>query len=48
VVKSAQHFHAAFSKIAKHVLYVAAPGTATVDLNALPYRNIRRPKWPLA
>jgi microcystin degradation protein MlrC len=48
VVKSAQHFHAAFSKIAKHVLYVAAPGTATVDLNTLPYRKIRRPKWPIA
>jgi len=48
VVKSAQHFQAAFSKITNHVVYVAAPGTATVDLNALPYRKIRRPKWPLA
>ena len=47
VVKSAQHFQAAFSKITNHVVYVAAPGTATVDLNALPYRKIRRPKWPL-
>ena len=47
VVKSAQHFYAAFSAIAKHVIYVAAPGAATPDLSSLPYHKIRRPKWPL-
>ncbi|MFO1329164.1 MAG: M81 family metallopeptidase [Rubrivivax sp.] len=47
VVKSAQHFHAAFSKVAKHVLYVGAPGAATPFLHTLPYRKIRRPMWPL-
>ena len=47
VVKSSQHFHAAFSKVAKHIIYVGAPGAVTLDLNALPYRKIRRPKWPL-
>ena len=46
-MKSSQHFHAAFSKVAKHVIYVGAPGAVTLDLNALPYRKIRRPKWPL-
>ena len=47
VVKSSQHFYASFSKIAKHVIYVDAPGTVTTDLKSLPYRKIRRPKWPL-
>ncbi len=48
VVKSSQHFYASFSKVARHVVYVAAPGAVTADLNTLPYRKIRRPKWPLA
>jgi microcystin degradation protein MlrC len=29
------------------VIYVAAPGTVASDLRTLPYRRIRRPKWPL-
>jgi microcystin degradation protein MlrC len=47
VVKSSQHFQAAFSKVAKHVIYVGAPGAVTLDLRTLPYRKIRRPKWPI-
>jgi microcystin degradation protein MlrC len=47
VVKSSQHFYAAFSKVAKHVIYVGAPGAVTSDLKTLPYRKIRRPKWPI-
>lgn len=47
VVKSSQHFYASFSKLAKKVIYVAAPGAVTVDLTTLPYRKIRRPKWPI-
>jgi microcystin degradation protein MlrC len=47
VVKSAQHFHASFSKIASRVIYVGAPGAATPHTATLPYRNIRRPRWPL-
>ncbi|MGA2551629.1 MAG: M81 family metallopeptidase [Burkholderiaceae bacterium] len=47
VVKSSQHFYASFSKVAKHVIYASAPGAVTVDLATLPYRRIRRPKWPL-
>lgn len=47
VVKSAQHFHASFSKIAKKVIYVGAPGAATPHTATLPYRRIRRPIWPL-
>ncbi|MDQ6640462.1 MAG: M81 family metallopeptidase [Pseudomonadota bacterium] len=47
VVKSSQHFYASFSKVAKHVIYVGAPGVVTIDLNTLPYQKVRRPKWPL-
>ena len=47
VVKSSQHFYASFSQVAKHVIYAAAPGSVTLDLDALPYRKARLPKWPL-
>jgi microcystin degradation protein MlrC len=47
VVKSAQHFHASFAKLASKVLYVGAPGAATPHTPTLPYKNIRRPRWPL-
>ena len=47
VVKSSQHFYASFSKVAKHVIYCGAPGAVTLDLTTLPYRKVRRPKWPL-
>lgn len=47
VVKSSQHFYASYSKLAKQVIYAGAPGSVTHDLTTLPYRHIRRPKWPL-
>jgi microcystin degradation protein MlrC len=47
VVKSSQHFYASFSKVARHVIYAGAPGAVTLDLATLPYRKVRRPKWPL-
>jgi microcystin degradation protein MlrC len=47
VVKSSQHFYASYSKVAKRVLYASAPGVVTGDLRSLPYRRIKRPKWPL-
>ncbi|MBP6851746.1 MAG: M81 family metallopeptidase [Rhodoferax sp.] len=47
VVKSSQHFYASFSQVARHVIYTGAPGTVTADLASLPYRKIRRPKWPI-
>ena len=47
VVKSSQHFYASFSKIAKAVIYIDAPGSVTQDLNSLPYRKVPRPRWPL-
>ena len=47
VVKSSQHFYAAYAKVARHVIYASAPGVVTGDLKSLPYRKIQRPKWPL-
>jgi microcystin degradation protein MlrC len=47
VVKSSQHFQAAFGPIASRVVYAAAPGAVTSDLARLPYRRRPRPLWPL-
>jgi microcystin degradation protein MlrC len=47
VVKSSQHFHAAFAPIARKVLYSAAPGVVSSDLRQLPYRKASRALWPL-
>lgn len=47
IVKSSQHFRAAFADIAGDVVYVRAPGVVTEDLSTLPYREINRPKWPI-
>jgi microcystin degradation protein MlrC len=47
VVKSSQHFYASFSTVAKKVIYVGAPGAVTLDLKTLPYKKIKRPKWPI-
>lgn len=47
VVKSAQHFHAAFAPIARAIVYVGAPGAASPDLDTLGFRRLQRPKWPL-
>ena len=47
VVKSSQHFKAAFAPLAVQVLYASAPGSVTPDLRLLDYRHIQRPKWPI-
>jgi microcystin degradation protein MlrC len=46
-VKSAQHFRAAFAPIAAEIIMVEAPGVVARDITTLPYRKIKRPKWPL-
>jgi microcystin degradation protein MlrC len=46
-VKSAQHFRAAFAPIAADIIMVEAPGVVARDITTLPYRKIKRPKWPL-
>ena len=47
VVKSSQHFHAAYAPLARAVIYLDSPGSVTQDIRALPYRKVPRPRWPL-
>jgi microcystin degradation protein MlrC len=47
VVKSTQHFRAHFDAIAGANVYCDAPGALNGNLAAQPYRNLRRPMWPL-
>lgn len=47
VVKSAIAWQAAYGEIAKRALYVDTPGICTANLKTLPYRNVRRPIFPL-
>jgi microcystin degradation protein MlrC len=46
VVKSTNHFYAAFAPIAAEILYVAAPSAMPSDFAAIPYRKFNRPYWP--
>jgi microcystin degradation protein MlrC len=47
VVKSSFHFYAGFAERAAAILYCDAPGTLGSDATVRPYRNLRRPIWPL-
>lgn len=47
VVKSSNHFQAAFKHISSNIIYVMAPGMMSMDFSSLPYRKIPRPIWPL-
>ena len=47
VVKSNQHFYAAFSKIAAQVIYAEGDGALPRDVRKLPWAKIQRPIWPL-
>ena len=46
VVKSSQHFQAAFAPLARHVMYLAGPGALSFDYASLPYRRRTAPYWP--
>jgi len=46
-VKSAHHFRAAYVPIASEVMVVDAAGITSPDPKKFPYRNVRRPIWPL-
>jgi microcystin degradation protein MlrC len=48
VVKSAQHFYDSYAVIAREVIYVGAPGSASAEWASLPYRKIQQPKWPIS
>jgi len=46
IVKSMQHFYAAYEPIATKVIYCAADGTVKWDMAELPHEKIARPVWP--
>ena len=46
VVKSTQHFHAAFAPLASRVLYADSPGLLTADIALLPLRRRDLNFWP--
>lgn len=46
VVKSMQHFYAAFAPVASEVRYVAAHGAVGPDFAAIPYTKLATPYWP--
>ena len=46
VVKSSQHFHAAYAPLASEVLYVQSPGLLNTDFANIPYRNRSLDYWP--
>ncbi|HSW12836.1 MAG TPA: M81 family metallopeptidase [Solimonas sp.] len=46
VVKSTQHFHAAFAPIAKQVLYVGAPGALTQNFAEMSFSKRDNNFWP--
>ena len=46
VVKSTQHFHAAFAPIAREIRYVAAPGAIAPEYDRIPFTKRTEPFWP--
>lgn len=46
-LKGKGHFRAAFEPVAREVVLVEGPGITGADLGRLPFRNVRRPTWPL-
>ena len=47
LIKSRQHFRAGFDPILKDVVMVSGPGICTSDYSLFPWRNVRRPVYPL-
>ncbi len=47
VVKSTNHFHAAFEPLASRVLYCDSGGPIPRDHRKVPYTRVQRPIWPL-
>ena len=46
VVKSSQHFHAAYAPLSSEVLYVQSPGLLNTDFAHIPYRHRSLDYWP--
>ena len=47
LIKSRQHFRAGFEPIARHIVMVAGPGPTASDYSLFPWKNLRRPIYPL-
>jgi microcystin degradation protein MlrC len=47
LVKSTNHFMAAFGPIAKRVIYIDSDGPLSRDYRKIPYTKVKRPIWPL-
>jgi microcystin degradation protein MlrC len=47
VVKSTNHFYAAFAPVTKKVLYCDSGGPIPRDHQQVPYHRVQRPIWPL-
>jgi microcystin degradation protein MlrC len=47
VVKSTNHFMAAFGPIAKKVVYIESDAPLSRDYRKIPYTRVNRPIWPL-
>ena len=46
-LKSSHHFRAGLEPIAKRIINADDDGLSQLDLTRFPYRNVRRPIWPL-
>jgi microcystin degradation protein MlrC len=47
LLKSRQHYRAAFEPIAKHLVQIAGPGVTNPDFSTFPFQHIERPVFPL-
>jgi len=47
LIKSRQHFRAGFEPLAKEIILVAGPGVCSSDYSLFPFRQMRRPIYPL-
>ena len=47
LIKSRQHFRAAFEPIAKHVVLAAGPGVCSSDYSQFDFTRLKRPIYPL-
>jgi microcystin degradation protein MlrC len=47
VVKSVQHFRAAFAPIARDIVLVDSGGICSPDTGRLKFTRLRRPIWPI-
>jgi microcystin degradation protein MlrC len=46
VVKSTQHFYAAFAPVAREIRYIAAPGAIPPSFDTIPFTKRTLPFWP--